>query len=132
MYKYKSILLVEDDEDTLGLLKLWSARQKIASHIHAFNNASDAGVFIKTHNGSKNDQWPSLIILDIYLPGLTGFDFLKELMPLCQINPKPKIFLITGSEDMHDVKNAVDYDVDAFIKKPLNHKKLTGILMKVA
>ena len=132
MHKFKSIILIDDDEDTLTLLKYWVAREKVASHVHTFNNGSDASEFIKTVSQSGNEHWPSLVMVDIYLPGLNGFDFLKELISLSQVNPKPKIFIVTGSENLKDIKNAALYDVDAFIKKPLSQKKLTKLLSRIA
>ena len=132
MYKCKCIVLIEDDDDTLTLLRYWIAREKVAPHVHAFHNGHDASEFIKTVSGHGNKHWPSLIVLDTYLPDSTGFDFLKEMMPLWGINPKPKIFFISGSKNITDVKKASAFDIDAFINKPLNKKKLTKLLSRVA
>jgi response regulator of citrate/malate metabolism len=130
MSKPKNIILIEDNEDCRILLKFWLERKKMNFRIHSFGNVTPALEFIKTTCKEKIEDWPDFIFLDLYLPDGYGLNFLKELLLYCTENPRPKIFIITGSEKMEDVRNASGYDIDAYIRKPFTVKRLDKIFAK--
>ena len=65
------IYIIEDEESISKLISLYLTKEKMESK--AFLNAEDA---LKELNIGKQ---PNLIILDLNLPGMSGFDFLEEL-----------------------------------------------------
>ena len=130
MSNLKNVILIEDNEDSRVLLKFWLERKRMNFQIHSFGNISDSFEFIKTTYKEKSKYWPDFIFLDLYLPDGYGLSFLKELLPYYNENSRPKIFIITGSEKMEDVRNASDYDIDAYIRKPFTVKKLDKIFFR--
>ena len=65
------IYVIEDEESISKLIQLYLTKEKIEAV--AFFNAEDA--LQKLDEGCK----PNLIILDLNLPGMSGFDFLEKL-----------------------------------------------------
>lgn len=65
------IYVIEDEESISKLITLYLTKEKMDSK--AFFNAEDALKEI------KSGKQPNLIILDLNLPGISGFDFLEEL-----------------------------------------------------
>jgi two-component system, response regulator len=129
MEKLNSIIVVDDDEGTLELLKYWITRKKITSKIYTFLHVSEAVDFVKGLSDGSS-LWPGLILLDLYLPGENGLELLEVLSSFLD-KPKPKIFIVTASENMKDLQAASVYDIDAFIKKPITQKKLDGIFSQI-
>jgi response regulator of citrate/malate metabolism len=123
MTKLKNTLIIEDDEDTRTLVKYWLIRKKITRHVDEFSTVEDAMAFINNESLSDN-AWPGIVLLDLYLPDEKGFKFLENLSTNPVIRPYPKIFIITGSEKIQDIREASKYNIDAYIKKPLTQKKL--------
>ena len=65
------IYIIEDEESISKLISLYLTKEKMDSK--AFFNAEDALKEL------KDGKQPNLIILDLNLPGMSGFDFLEEL-----------------------------------------------------
>jgi two-component system CitB family response regulator len=130
MARRKNIVIIEDDEDCRLLLSYWLERKKWHYLIHNYSNLKAAFEFIEVTCKDKIEYWPDLILLDLYLPDGYGLDLLDKLAPYCPENPRPKIFIITSSDKMEDVKHASGYDIDAYIKKPLKVKVLDKIFAK--
>jgi len=75
---------------------------------------------------------PSLIILDMYMPGLNGIEVLKQLR---KRNYKNGIVLLTGSHDQKLLKEAWELGVADIMGKPLDLDRLAlvvrlGLLLK--
>jgi response regulator of citrate/malate metabolism len=54
-----------------------------------------------------------LVLLDLNLPDGHGLTFLKKSLTILPTKTKTYRFIMTGSEDMNDVKRVSEYDVDA-------------------
>jgi len=61
------IMLVDDTQDVLEVLAFWL--QQAGYAVHAYDNAADALAAL------RSGLQPSLIVLDLYMPVMTGFDF---------------------------------------------------------
>ena len=72
------IYVIEDEESISKLITLYLTKEKMDSK--AFFNAEDALKEI------KSGKQPNLIILDLNLPGISGFDFLEELKKILESN----------------------------------------------
>lgn len=59
---------------------------------------------------------PDLIITDLYLPKMSGHDFLYSLREDPELKEIP-VMMVSGSDDEEDIKVAYDLNVVSFIKK---------------
>jgi len=71
----------------------------------------------------------SLVISDLRMPGMNGFEFIKKVK---EINPDIKVFLMTAFEINNlEFSNAISsLKVDEFITKPITIEKLTAMVEK--
>lgn len=71
---------------------------------------------------------PDIICLDLYLPGKSGVDVIKEVN---RSYPKIKILVISGTEDKALVQSLLNFKIHAFLKKPYTRNAIVDKLGKV-
>lgn len=81
--------------------------------------------FIRT-NFNDPEALPDLILLDLNMPGYSGWDFLNEFGVIRQLLIKPiSIYILTSSIDDQDRYKATFYPfVTGFFTKPLSKETL--------
>lgn len=121
------IMLVDDNEIDLFLHEKLIRLSGISEHIVHFTTAREA-----LESLSKNTVIPNIILLDIQMPEMDGFDFLKVYEQMTHINKEnTRIFMVSSSLDFGDISKAKANPLVAeFIKKPLNVKELKDLLDK--
>ena len=105
----KKILVIDDQPDNVFILQ---DRYEVLS-------ASDGPEGIE----KANSQHPDLILLDVMMPGMSGFEVCKELVDSENTKEIPIILVtaLTGSEDIKEGLQAGAFD---YIKKPFNKTEL--------
>lgn len=73
------------------------------------------------------EEIPDLILLDVYLPGETGIDFLLEVRKEEVSIP---IIMITAANDMPTIKKALEYGVIDFLIKPFTFERFEQAIEK--
>ena len=131
MSKTKSVCIIDDDKVyTFGVKKI------IKSHLPendviTFENGKKALEGIKNMVDS-GEELPDLILLDIDMPEMNGWDFLKEFDSIrTSVKKEIEIFVIssrvnTNTEDLYKIE--WDEKVSDFIKKPVQVEALKKIL----
>ncbi|RYE25507.1 MAG: response regulator, partial [Sphingobacteriaceae bacterium] len=80
----------------------------------------------------KNNQYqPDVIFLDVRMPQMNAFEFLKEYEKLkLDTDQTPMIYILTSSLDPFDHRKVMESRyVTQFLYKPLTHKKLEEITL---
>ena len=104
------ILIVEDDADLVNLATHWLERAGYAVE-HAGDGAAALALL-------KNDPLPSLVLLDVMLPKIDGF----ELLRLIRSNPRTKelpVAMVTSFSRDKDVARGRELGANDYIVKPL-------------
>ena len=104
------VLLVEDNAgDTLMIYEAAKA-SSIPVHLHLARDADQALLIVGDHTFD-----PDLVILDLNLPGESGFSVLEHW----QSSNLP-VVVFTGSSDAAAERHALDLGARAFVTKPAN------------
>ena len=127
-FRYKLVLLVDDSYIDNLISKKILQNNNFAEKIVVLDSSVDAIDYLKQALSSK-DNIPEIIFLDIRMPGMDGFDFLKELDSINGIsNQKFKIYMLSSSLDPIDLKKIKDNKlISKFIGKPLSTQALKDI-----
>lgn len=67
---------------------------------------------------------PDLILLDIMMPKMSGYEVCKQLRADAATRPIP-ILMVTALAEMGDIERAVQAEADDFLTKPVNRLELT-------
>ena len=110
------IYVIEDEESISKLIQLYLTKEKMEAK--AFLNAEDALQDLK--DGHK----PNLIILDLNLPGMSGFEFLEELQKHFN-KDLPSVMILSARDTDEDIIKGLGYGADEFVTKPFS----PGVLM---
>jgi CheY-like chemotaxis protein len=127
MQRIKGILLIDDDHITNFITTRLFKKIGI-SNVHVITNGWNALEFLKDCS-AKNKKCPELILLDINMPILDGFEFMSGFKNLTFKNPnRIQIVVVTTSKDPRDIQKMKTLGITNFINKPLTLKSLLKIL----
>jgi len=122
------ILLVDDDEVDVRTVRRAFRRQGRAQQLLVARNGVEALARLRTWSGSSNG--PLLILLDLNMPQMNGFEFLDQL----RADPDLKrhvVFVLSTSEEVRDIRSAYDRCAAGYMMKSeigKNPKILTELL----
>jgi len=117
----KTILVVDDDEMTRLLI-----RQALLSDIYEVIEAKDGAQGIELFN----ENVPDLVLLDVELPKLNGFEVCK-LMRAAPWGQSVPIVMLTGMDDTDSIDKAYRLGATDFMVKPINWTLLSHHLRYV-
>ncbi len=115
------LMIIEDDADTLEMLSATLKRHGF--RVSAFESAAE---MLKHAPANSVD----LIISDIGMPELDGFEMIKQLRALASYKSVPAIAL-SGYAAPKDVRTAMAAGFDAHVSKPVDPAELTTIVNKL-
>jgi len=128
MRRLNSILLVDDDSVSNFLNELLIKEMGVAKGLSIAYNGQEALDNISTHC-IPNGDCPDLILLDINMPVVNGFGFLRKFNELEFENKRAiVIVMLSTSSNPVDREMALDLHVKEYLSKPLTKENLTDVL----
>ena len=133
----QKVICVDDDPIALLLSKLVISKANFASQIVTCVNGEEAMKYLEnpeTIEENSNSEQPLLILLDLNMPVMDGWEFLEQFSSKLQdIYNSTKIILLSSSIDPNDIKKSKDFSmVVDFLPKPLTKEMLTLISEKIS
>jgi CheY-like chemotaxis protein len=120
------ILLAEDEEDYVLLVKRAFSEAKITNPLHVVSTGQEAMAYLKGEGKYVNrDEYPlpDLLLLDLKLPGFSGF----EIIGWARSQPGLaglRIVVLTSSDELKDVNDAYRLGANSFLMKPYDFADL--------
>ncbi len=116
------ILLVEDNPNDAELAIRALKKGGLANNIFVTNDGQDALDFIYCRNkfeNRKSKNLPKVILLDLKLPKVDGFEIVKKLKSDEEKKIIP-IIVLTSSKEENDLTRSYKLGVNSYIQKPVN------------
>lgn len=129
MKTIKNLTLIDDDDIFVFLTKKAIESTKLVEFIKVFGNGLDGINFIK-ENCDDVDSLPEVILLDLSMPIMDGWQFLDQFTKLIpKIEKKITIYICSSSISPSDILLAKKNNaVSDYIIKPVTKEKLTELI----
>jgi CheY-like chemotaxis protein len=126
------ILCVDDDSISLTISKLLLKRTGFTNDVVTAVDGSDALDYFKDLFATSSqpvEEAPALILLDINMPVMNGWEFLEAYIPLFADKlPNTKVIILSSTIDPEDFSRAKKFPVVAqFVSKPLSVENLAEL-----
>lgn len=127
----KSVLVVDDDETYVYLIERRLRSLDKSLTIKSCSSGKEALEYLEAL--SADQVSPDLVMLDLNMPVMGGFDFLEAFYKLCQKKsmavPPPDIWIVTSSDIEGDKERAQDFPfARGYLVKPIGRKDIELLL----
>jgi CheY-like chemotaxis protein len=112
--KTLTILLVDDDKVDIMAVKRSFRELKIANPVIEAHNGIEALELLRGTNGREKVQSPCLVLLDLNMPRMSGFEFLDRLRRDEALR-STLVFVMTTSGAEEDRARAYDMNVAGYV-----------------
>ncbi|MDQ3535908.1 MAG: response regulator [Bacteroidota bacterium] len=130
MKRFNRIMLVDDDDVSNYLTQGLIQKMEFSGELSVYKNGDEALNYIRDcmfHHDTA--ECPELVLLDINMPIMDGFEFLEEFEKLQKNHNKDiPVIILTTSGYKFDVQKAKSYKVAGYINKPLTIDKLQEVM----
>ncbi len=123
----ESICIVDDDGDDRKIIHDAFRQTGTTAEIAQFDN----GNAVMEHlNKLESNKLPTLILLDLNMPGKDGREVLQEIKAINNFRHIPIVIFTTSSYD-HDRKNCYLLGANCFVTKPSAYNKLVESIQSI-
>ncbi len=123
-------LLVEDNEDHILLVRRAFAKSKVINPLQVVRTGEDAIAYLEgTGRFSNRSEFPlpALILLDLKLNGMDGFDVLRWIRQQPSFKAV-RIVVLTSSNEIRDVNQAYQLGANSFLVKPVDFEDFVRVV----
>ena len=117
----ETILVVDDEKDILEMIRYNLERENY--HVHCVESGEEAVA-------TARKEHPDLIVLDLMLPGLDGFDVCRILKEDSDTSTIP-IVMLTAKGEETDIVTGLELGAEDYITKPFSPKILIARIRTV-
>lgn len=123
------ILLVEDNDDDVELTMHAFRAHGQGDDVVVAHDGEDAldYIFSTGRYAQREEGSPSLLLLDLKLPGISGLDVLRRVRAVPETRRIP-VVILTTSDDEGDIRNGYDLGANSYIRKPVEYGSFSRVV----
>ncbi len=131
-HEQTTVLLVEDDPGHARLIEKNMRRLNIANDMITITDGQSAVDFLFNRGKYANTQRPKhlIVLLDLNLPILNGYEILKQIKGSDETRRIP-VIVLTTTEDSHEIARCYKLGCNVFITKPVDYEKFADAIEKL-
>ena len=122
------VLLIEDNLNDVEITKRALGQGMVKNHLTVARDGEEALDLLARRPGAE--PLPSLILLDLNLPKISGHDVLKEIRATPRLHRIP-VIVLTASTRNEDIAQAYDLGVNTFITKPVRFDDFQRVITTI-
>ncbi|MDP8963853.1 MAG: response regulator [Cyanobacteriota bacterium] len=121
------VLLVEDDPGDIELTEEALKKSKLLIALNVVNDGEEAIAYLRQEGEYAEALRPSLILLDLNLPGMNGREVLQEIKNDDRFRLIP-VVVLTTSDLQKDILNSYELGGNCYLTKPVSLKEFMKII----
>lgn len=126
---HPAILLVEDNEDDVFIMKLALRRSGVDYPLRIISDGQQALDYLSGSSPSTDREghpFPFVVFLDLKLPYISGFEVLARIRQRPELNALP-VVVLTSSSESKDSERAYALGAQSYLVKPPTAQNLRDI-----
>lgn len=125
------IVLADDDPEDVELARDALAEVRLANNLQVVGDGDELLELLRgTGRHAGHPAHPRLILLDLKMPRMDGFEVLRQLKGDATLRTIPVVVLTTSAADA-DIVRSYDLGVNSFITKPVTFEGLVAAMRAV-
>jgi CheY-like chemotaxis protein len=128
-----TILVAEDDAEDAFLVERAFQKADMDVRIHYVRDGQEAMDYLSgapPYSDRSTHPQPNVLLLDLKLPKVSGFEVLKWLRER-QNYARPLVIIFSSSSDQKDVDRAYDLGASFYLPKPPDFEGFMGLLQRL-
>lgn len=125
--KINRVILIDDSESDNFIHKKLFEESGCTTEIVIMTSAANALDYL-VKNQEKH-TYPGMILLDVNMPRMDGWDFIKEYKKLPEETQTAYVLnIFTNSSKLSDMDKASKTHIKSYVKKPLSISKIENLM----
>lgn len=124
-----SILHVDDDSNDVVLFQHACQKARVDFNVHVVADGDEAIAYLSGQSAFSDRSahpFPRLILLDLKMPRVSGFELLSWMRQQAQFRCLP-VVVLTSSNHEEDVKRAYEMGANSYLVKPVDFNALVEL-----
>jgi CheY-like chemotaxis protein len=133
MFDDPTVLLAEDDADDVLITQIAFRKARLANHLEIVRDGEEAIAYIKgggRYADRKRYPFPMLLLLDLHMPKVDGFEVLEWLRKRPELAHLP-VAVLTSSDHDPDATRAFELGADSYLIKPPDAVTLMELVQRL-
>jgi two-component system response regulator len=126
---YDSILIIEDDDNDLFLIKKGLQNARISNALHIARDGVEA-LDLLLDGPAPLPHLPIVVLLDMKLPRVDGLEVLERLRGDARTKTLP-IVILTSSDEQEDLLRSYKLGVNSYVRKPIDFSQFQETIGKI-
>jgi len=126
-----SFIIIDDSELDCFIARKIVAYADKSIAVKTFQNAQDV-IKIIAHNTDDNNNGTTIILLDLQMPLMNGFEFVEEFEKFPSgIKDRYMIVILSSTRNSNDISRILTYgSVHSLMEKPITREKLLSLILQ--
>lgn len=127
--KFETVMIIDDNPVDLYIISRMITKNNFGKNVLHYTEAAEAIKYLREHQDNIS-KLPQIIFVDIYMPLMSGFEFLEAYdMLSATLKNYCKAYIISSTIDNEDIaRSRSDRNVVAFHVKPITKEFLDRII----
>jgi CheY-like chemotaxis protein len=131
--KSSTILLVDDDPDDVLMVRTAVQRTLVGIPLSVVTNGHEAIAYLSEEGLYANRSeypFPTLVLLDLKMPGMNGFEVLHWIREQPRLKRLP-VIVLSGSSHDADLRRAYEEGANSYVTKPTDFNDLLAAIQSL-
>jgi two-component system response regulator len=123
-------LIIDDSRADARLMELWLRNSTVITTVYSVRSGQEALQFLRRQDPFAQAPTPHILLLDIHLPDMLGWDLLGELGRDENLSRIP-VFVLTGTLHDADAQRARECGAVRYLCKPFDADEYAALVQEI-